>query len=32
MNTTSFVSGVEWLEEYGSPLQHDLKKKDFWMS
>jgi len=32
MNTTCFVSGVKWLEESESPLQHDMRKKDFWMS
>ena len=32
INTTGFVSGVEWHEDSDSPLQHDLRKTDFWMS
>ena len=32
INTTGFVSGVEWQEDSNSPLQHDLRKTDFWMS
>ena len=32
INTTGFVSGVEWQEDSNSPLKHDLRKTDFWMS
>ena len=32
INSTCFVTGVEWREEITRPFRHELEKNDFWMS